>query len=91
MKLDIDENYLARIAHNLVKAECGLEGQCENWRSLYHLGRLFLQTFNQTLTERIQKTLRSVTYGPDPRKGTAPMQEIQETLPKYFCAISTME
>lgn len=57
MKPDIDKNHVARIAPNLVKAECRLEGQCENWKRLYHLGRLFL---HWPLTEMISK---------DPKKG----------------------
>ena len=79
---------MARIAHNVVKAKCGLEEQYENWWSLYRLGRFFLLKSDSYKVS--QKTLRSVTYGTDLRKRTTPMQESPETLLTYFFGSSPL-
>ena len=52
MKLDTGKHSLARIVDRLVKAECGLEGQCESWRRLHHLPGTFPGTL-LALTRRM--------------------------------------
>ena len=68
MKLDTGKHSLARIVDRLVKAECGLEGQCESWRRLHHLPGTFPGTL-LALTRRMWQSCKKCLLWYRPGEG----------------------